>query len=449
MNLLDGARIKALASPLKEEYVSARVNFELRAISAEIKKLKEAVSSLLSDVEGKDENDVRHIFRVFSALMKLRLNSLNSEKDKSISSEEINLEKLADTIKFLSAAASSAVISYPHNYRIEDIAKQAIKKISNFFSEAFADQYSTSHPFKLHPNIRVEQFNKPLVSASKELIDSLSGIAISFLIDANLGKPQEGFIEPYTSDVLSSYLEQPEASLYVTYLNDKAVGFMILTPDQDGVTAFAPIVAISKEGRCYCHEHGENAYDLLHYSLCETAYYSGIKQVTAEIREGPNANSAKPKHLKRGWEETNDLVYEEGGPYRKLTLDPAKALGLTDFLFRNCPFRLQINFLAHLISDLKFTKKVGIGAINKDSATEIINKLLPQYKIYSAEASDGLFMQIYRSGGRMDTFRQIVPEYDLWYYGVTTNTESNEPKIGTLEEILNWFTGSDLSSLGK
>ena len=130
-------------------------------------------------------------------------------------------------------------------------------------------------------------------------------------------EPQEGFGRFLTHDEIRNMISSPNVRTYILSLQSQAIGFYVLDIEHQE----AKIVGVSKEGREIARSLEIDAYGLLDEAMMDTACAFGITHLTGEVREGLQANTAKSKHLIRGWKETETVKVHDGHPYRKLERD--------------------------------------------------------------------------------------------------------------------------------
>ena len=181
---------------------------------------------------------------------------------------------------------------------------------------------------------------------SEFIIDEISGLANSSVINPKMQAPQYGFGAKYSYDDLRRMSDGFSARLITIEFDRKVHGFYFLHLDfpsePAGITAieskqrayelgllkgemlvrtqtpkkrhfgeldfhyefksaWADLVAISAEARKYFSSRGEHAYSLVHSSMVEMAQIYGVQRIFGEVRIGKNENLAWDAHQKLGW----------------------------------------------------------------------------------------------------------------------------------------------------
>ncbi len=213
------------------------------------------------------------------------------------------------------------------------------------------DQYELSDKSKLPGHLQIE-CHYGIGQISDRLIREMSELTIGLLIDKNLNKPQNGFPNQFSNELLEKWLEPLSSRLFILRANQKMVGFYILDlelPDvtvrsrenhemqlmqhiyRDGISYMTPsawlhAVGIVPEGAFSFGRKGIDPYDLVLKYANILARSEGILQILGQVRTGDQANLAIRSHEKKGWKWVGEKYFRDGYEYGVVSLPVLKAV---------------------------------------------------------------------------------------------------------------------------
>ena len=198
-------------------------------------------------------------------------------------------------------------------------------------------------------SVQIVEFDVESNFPSLATLERIEELERSLLIDPTLKKPQEGYGRTFPVDELLHLLSKPGAKIFALTIDSDIAGFYIIHTDQESLPAeiqatfelldqrgllkrsaagWGEIVGISKEAREMFEGTGFDAHRALVTAVIESAFALGLDQLFGEVREGTYANTAKAKHVAKGWEETGIFIERGDTPFQLLQF-PLKEHGGT------------------------------------------------------------------------------------------------------------------------
>jgi|GEM_PF-4476721 len=261
--------------------------------------------------------------------------------------------------------------------------------------------------------------------------------------------PQKGFSRTLSLDEISGILDGSDTHLFILSHAGQDAGFFVFSQSdtkipmgarqifstqnfegEEQCAGWLPIVGIAENARHILREKGIDAYDLMTSLIAQKATTLGIAVLYGAVRVGENANTAIRSHLRVGFQPTG-LRYKEGDhEYEVLSLRPDNVefygsdslISLMGSSHAQNP-SLELPTLREALESWNFRSPDSVKPDeycipNGDWSMikELLQKELPHSIKYNIEKlSDGYAIILF-DGPIITTFRQILPNQDLWLF---------------------------------